>query len=103
MKRLIVATLFCGVTLLSTASVPAAIAYEGLRLSCNGGTCPEPKSCGSWSGWYACDDEFCEEDPCVAGIATFQTMERFRSCTLADNSNCVEYEHYADMRHCGCF
>jgi hypothetical protein len=104
MKRLIVATLFCGVTLLNLASVPAAMASEGLELSCNWGGCPgAPVSCGGWSGWYACEGEFCEEHSCVAGIATYQLMERFRSCTLADNSSCLEFEHYADMVHCGCF
>ena len=102
MKRLIVATLFCGVTLLSTASLPAAAAYEALELSCGGGTCPEPKSCGDWSSWYPCEGEFCEEHSCIAGVATYQLMERFRSCTTSGGS-CIEYEHYADMLHCGCF
>ena len=75
------------------------------QAACQGNTCPEPKSCGSWSSWYNCDAPFCGEDSLCSAKgtnATLQTQERFRACTLSGGGQCIEYEHQSIRLHCGC-
>lgn len=73
-------------------------------------TCPDPKSCGSWSGYFDCEEPFCDLDPfCGAKVgqeeapATFQLRQQFRDCILLDGSPCREYSNLiAVRRRCGC-
>lgn len=75
--------------------------------ACHGAyTCPSPKSCGSWSASYDCDDPFCGGDSfCDAkgAPAWLQPTEKFRACTLGNGSSCYEYTVPTTRRlHCGC-
>lgn len=79
-------------------------------------TCPNPKSCGSWSTYYACGttcvynrdcggcgpihlDPDCVPDG-TKGLRQFS--EQFRTCTLQDGSTCTEYNLISSIVDCGC-
>jgi hypothetical protein len=94
-----------GTTLESPHSVGSPIASAGKFDACHAGnTCPDPKSCGSWSTYANCEAPFCMADEtCVTtGIATYQLKERFRTCTLADSSTCTEWELVGVRLFCHC-
>jgi hypothetical protein len=80
---------------------------EAAAAACHsGGPCPNPTSCGGWSTLVACDSPFCDSHPSCdfksGGVATVQLKERFRACTLADGSQCLEWQLYSYLVHCGC-
>jgi hypothetical protein len=83
---------------------PLSTAATVSQDACHENTCPDPKSCGSWSGYYSCEDPFCEDDPSCyySDFATYQFMNRFRACVLQDNSSCIEYQIIANRLYCGC-
>jgi hypothetical protein len=90
---------------LGDATFTGALAARGKQDVCDWTTCPEPKSCSGWSNYYNCDSPFCEQDDpsCIYNPdATYQMKERFRACTLEDNTSCLEFEHYAQRLYCGC-
>jgi len=81
-------------------------------------TCPDPKSCGSWSSYYTCG-EVClaaiscngcphppdPEDPCEPNPqkGLRPVYEKFRSCILQNGSSCTEYSSYnGGIISCGC-
>jgi hypothetical protein len=70
-------------------------------------TCPDPKSCGSWSTWVACDSPYCDDaDSFCLGknipLATWQPKEQFRACTLSNGSQCLEWVTASFRTRCGC-
>jgi hypothetical protein len=70
-------------------------------------TCPNPKSCGSWSTWVACDSPYCDDaDSFCLGknipLATYQPKEQFRACTLSNGSQCLEWVTASFRTRCGC-
>lgn len=99
-------------TLLASFALPAEMARflavgGGEAAACNAAyTCPSPKSCGSWSAPYDCDDPFCGGDSfCDAkgAPAWLQPTQKFRYCTLGNGSGCYEYSGLVSRRlHCGC-
>lgn len=93
------------------AAVPPLTSSARAVEACNSpSTCPDPKSCNNWSGYYDCEMPFCDFDPfCGAkigqeeGPATFQLRQQFRDCTLLNGSPCREYSNiYAFRTRCGC-
>lgn len=79
-------------------------------------TCPNPKSCGSWSTYTACGttcvynrecggcgpihlDPDCVPDG-TKGLRQFS--EQFRACVLQDGSTCMEYNLISSIVDCGC-
>jgi hypothetical protein len=91
-----------------TGSGPAAFAAgaASARLAgCLYNSCPEPKSCGSWSAWYDCGGLDCAYDQLCASKgteATIKLQERFRDCKIQNQTPCREYEHRSVRLHCGC-
>jgi hypothetical protein len=82
-------------------------ATQAAAAACHGYTsCPDPKSCGGWSTLVDCDSQFCDSHPdCdfkTGGTAIVQLKERFRACTLADGSQCLEWQLYSYKVRCGC-
>jgi hypothetical protein len=76
-------------------------------------TCPDPKSCASWSTWYDCGDpicrpvrgcgEDCDIDPRFCfGPGQRQPRERFRVCFLSGGTQCIEYQRTNVVIGCGC-
>jgi hypothetical protein len=92
---------FAGTAPLSAAPAGATGLYDSCHLY---NVCPDPKSCGSWSTYYACGDPFCHEDPSCTETneATYQGKERFRACILQDSSVCFEYQEIAQQLFCEC-
>jgi hypothetical protein len=56
-------------------------------------TCPNPKSCGSWSTAFECA-ETCSKTPCqggTEGLLGRAFLNKFRDCTLLDGTACREW------------
>src|SRR5262245_40317474 len=66
-------------------------------------TCPNPKSCGSWSTSFECS-EMCLSGVCQGG-AEGQLgrafLNKFRDCTLLDGTACREWQ-LTSISFCGC-
>jgi hypothetical protein len=95
-----------------------AVAAEAVTGCHTNTTCPNPKSCGSWSGFYACGTD-CHvnrgcggcgpvlQDPgCVPDgtLGLYEYDEQFRTCILQDGTRCTEYQEAAGphLISCGC-
>lgn len=69
-------------------------------------SCPDPKVCGAWSTMASCDSPFCDSHPdcdhISGGTAIVQLKERFRVCTIADGSQCLDWQLYSFKVRCGC-
>ncbi len=88
-------------------------------------SCPDPKSCESWSAWYnvggptcqsgvaGCGTEICischcNQDTCQTcchygpGPATEQLQQSFRDCTLQSGQRCRETQQQTVELSCGC-
>lgn len=79
-------------------------------------TCPDPKSCGSWSTYSACGTSCVRNRECggcgplsqdpdcipdgTKGLRQFS--EAFRTCTLQNGSTCTEYTLISSIVDCGC-
>lgn len=94
--------------LVAAASALPPLVTPAEAAACHGFvSCPSPVSCGSWSSLFNCDSPFCDTHPsCDSktpdGIAIVQLKERFRACTLANGSQCLEWELYSFKVRCGC-
>ncbi|HEV7508628.1 MAG TPA: hypothetical protein VGS07_27360 [Thermoanaerobaculia bacterium] len=99
--------LFPLLLLVVTLSVAPPLVSPAAAAACHGFiTCPDPKSCASWTAFTACEDPFCDSHPSCDiksnGIATVQLKERFRACTLSNGSQCIEWQTSSFVVHCGC-
>jgi hypothetical protein len=66
-------------------------------------TCPDPKSCGTWSTPFECAEE-CLPQLCqggAEGVLGRGYSNSFRDCTLLDNSPCREWQ-LTTFSFCGC-
>jgi hypothetical protein len=66
-------------------------------------TCPDPKSCGSWSIPFECDEQ-CLPQLCqggAEGVLGRGFSNSFRDCTLADQTPCREWQ-VTTFSFCGC-
>jgi hypothetical protein len=66
-------------------------------------TCPDPKSCGSWSTGFVCGTRCAPANrQCDFQQALITYVESFRSCVLQDNSMCTEYLVSGTVTSCQC-
>ncbi len=95
------------------AALSARVTPEMLLLQARGGggpdaachygaTCPSPTSCNNWSSWVACDTACCADAICTGGRGKYQPRERFRTCFMANGSQCTEYQVDIQFIRCGC-
>lgn len=66
-------------------------------------TCPDPKSCGSWSTGFECN-ETCQSNLCAGGAeGRFGRAfsNQFRDCTLLNGTTCREWA-LTSILFCGC-
>lgn len=68
-------------------------------------------SCGSWSGYSDCGDQYCGVyrycgggcgEPLCFGDATRQWQERYRVCFNGAGQSCTEYQRVSTVVGCGC-
>lgn len=66
-------------------------------------TCPDPKSCGSWSASFECAEQ-CQAQLCqggAEGVLGRGFSNSFRDCTLLNGTACREWR-VTTFSFCGC-